>query len=68
MVAGIILARPLLALAAMGIDGPWLGMLAITAAIPAIDLAVAIVTNSSRAPSARHHCRHSNSQQACRRT
>ena len=45
LVAGIVLAAPLLALAAMGVDGRWLGLLGIAGAIPAIDLAVAFVNH-----------------------
>jgi cyclic beta-1,2-glucan synthetase len=45
LVAGVVLAIPLLALAAMGIDGWWLGLLGAVGVIPAIDLSVAFVNN-----------------------
>lgn len=43
IVAGIILAVPLLILATMGIEGPWLSLLGVIGVIPAIDLSVALV-------------------------
>lgn len=43
IVASIILAIPLLTLAAMGVEGWWLSLLAIIGVIPAIDLSVALV-------------------------
>ena len=41
--AGVLLALPLFALAAVGLDGPWLILLGALGAIPAIDAAVALV-------------------------
>ena len=43
LLAGVVLAIPLLALAVMGVDGWWLSLLGIVGAIPAIDLSVAFV-------------------------
>jgi len=46
LVAALLLALPLLGLAALGIGGPWLGLLGVVGLIPAVDAAVALVNRA----------------------